>query len=81
MIYEGLVLIFHSDKCFTMNVRSKSKPQSNHIYSMNNKPREGKSELKDLGLLIGNNSKFSHYISEKVNKTDQIMGLMHKSFM
>ena len=55
MIYEGLVLLFHFDKCFTMNVRSKSKPQSNHIYSMNNKPREGKSELKDLGLLIDNN--------------------------
>ena len=58
---------FHPDKCFTMNVRSKSKPQCNHGYSMNNKPLDVKFELKNQGVLIDDNLKFSHHISEKVN--------------
>ena len=75
------LLFFHPDKCFTMNVRSKSKPQCDHIYSMNNKPLEVKSELKYPVVLIDDNLKFSHHISEKVNKANQIIGLICRSFM
>ena len=71
---------FRPAKCFTMIVRSKSKPQCNHIYSMNNKPLEVKLELKVLRVLIDDNLRFSHHISEKVNKANQIMGLMRRSF-
>ena len=47
---------------------------------MNNKPPEVKSELKDLGVLIDDNLKFSHHISEKVNNVNQITGLICRSF-
>ena len=50
-----------------MNVRSKSKPQYNHGYSVNNKPLDVKFELKNQGVLIDDNLKFSYHISEKVN--------------
>ena len=61
-----------------MNVRSKSKSQCNHICSINNKPLQIKSELKDLGVLT-DNLKFSHHISVKVHKANQIMGLICRS--
>ena len=75
------LLFFHPDKCFTMNIRSKSKPKCNHIYSMNNKPLDVKSEHKDLGVITDDNLKFSYHISEKVNKANQIMVLIRRSFM
>ena len=74
------LLFFHPDKYFTMNVRSKSKPQCSHIYSISSKTLEVNSELKDLSVLIDDNLKFSHHILEKVNKANQIMGLIRRSF-
>ena len=74
------LLFFHPDKYFTMNVRSKSKPQCSHIYSISSKTLEVNSELKDLSVLIDDNLKFSHNILEKVNKANQIMGLIRRSF-
>ena len=70
------LLFFHPDKCFTMNIRSKLKPQCNHIYSLSNKFLEVKSELKDLGVLINHNLQFSYHISGKVDRANQIMGLI-----
>ena len=47
---------------------------------MNNKPLEVKLELKVLRVLIDDNLRFSHHISERANKANQIMGLMRRSF-
>ena len=35
-----------------------------------------KSELKDLGVLINHNLQFSYHISGKVDKANQVMGLI-----
>ena len=43
---------------------------------MNNKPLEVKSEIDNIGVLIDDKLRFSHHISEKVNKANQIMGLI-----
>lgn len=55
-------LFLHPDKCFPMNVRSKSKRQCNHIYSMKNKTLKVKSELKDSGVLTDENLNFIQLI-------------------
>ena len=48
---------------------------------MNNRILENKSELKDLGTLIDEHLKFSNHIAEKVNKANQIMGLIQRTFV
>ena len=48
---------------------------------MNNRILENKSELKDLGILIDEHLKFSNHIAEKVNKANQIMGLIRRTFV
>ena len=48
---------------------------------MNNRILENKSELKDLGILIDEHLKFSNHIAEKVNKANQIMGLICRTFV
>ena len=50
-------------------------------YTMNNRILENKSELKDLGILIDEHLKFSNHIAEKVNKANQIMGLIRRTFV
>ena len=48
---------------------------------MNNRILEYKSELKDLDILIDEHLKFSNHIAEKVNKANQIMGLIRRTFV
>ena len=62
-----------------MNVTSKSK-QCNHTHSMNNKPLKLKSELNDISIVIDDNLNFFHHFLEKVNKTNQLMGLLRRAF-
>ena len=50
-------------------------------YTMNNRILENKSELKDLGVLIDEHLKFSNHIAEKINKANQIMGLIRRTFV
>ena len=75
------LLLFHPNKCFTMHISSKLNETITHAYTMNNRILENKSELKDLGILIDEHLKFSNHIAEKVNKANQIMGLIRRTFV
>ena len=37
--------------------------------------------MKDLSILIDEHLRFSNHIAEKVNKVNQIMGLIHRTFV
>ena len=65
------LLRFHPNKCYSINVRSKSKQHCHYNYKMNNKDVENKSEIKDLGITVDENLRFSDHITDKVNKANQ----------
>ena len=50
-------------------------------YKMNDNTLERELELKDLGVIVDNHLTFSNCIAEKVNKADQIMGLIQRTFV
>ena len=77
------LLLLHPKKCFTMHVDSKSTGSiiNQASYKMNDNILEIKLELKDLGLIVDNNLTFSKHILEKVNKANQIMGLIRRTFV
>ena len=76
------LLLFHPKKCFTMHVDSKCTSSINQAtYKMNDNILESKLELKDLGVIVENHLTFSKHIAEKVNKANQIMGLIRRTFV
>ena len=75
------VLLFHRNKCFTMHISLKLNEAITHACTMNNRILGNKSELKDLGILIDEHLKFSNHIAEKVDKANQIMGLIRRTFV
>ena len=65
-----------------MYVDSKSTVSINQAtYKMNDNILENKLELKDLGVIVDNHLFFSNHIAEKVNKTNQIMELIRRTFV
>ena len=48
---------------------------------MNNKDLESKSEIKSLGIMVDENLRFSNHIIDKVNKANQIMGIIRSSMV
>ena len=50
-------------------------------YKMNDNILENKLELKDLGVIVHNHLTFSSHIAEKVNKANQIMRLIWRTFV
>ena len=48
---------------------------------MNNNILESKLESKDLGVIVDNHLTYSNHIAEKVNKANQIMGLIRRTFV
>ena len=70
------LLLFHPKKCFTMCFTI-----IQATYKMNNNILEGKLELKELGVIADNHLTFSNHIAEKVNKANQIMGLIRRNFV
>ena len=76
------LLLFHPRKCFTMYIDSKSTDSIiKATYKMNDNILERKLELKDLGVIIDSHLTFSNHIAEKVNKANQIMGLIRRTFV
>ena len=75
------LLRFHPDKCYSINIRSKSKQYCYHNYKMNYKDLENKSKIKDLGIIVDENLRFSNHIINKVNKADQIMGVIRRTMV
>ena len=67
---------------FYHNVDSKSTGSINRAtYKMNDDILESKLELKDLGVIVDNHLTFSNHIAAKVNKANQIMGLIRRTFV
>ena len=52
-----------------------------HAYTIKNRIFGNKSRLKDLGILIDEHLRLSNSITEKVNKSNQIMGLIRRTFV
>ena len=76
------LLLFHPKKCFTMHINSKSTGSIiQATYKMNDNILESKLELKDLGVIVDNHLTFINHIPEKVNKANQIMGLIWRTFV
>ena len=76
------LLLFHPKKCFTMHIDTKSTGSIiQATYKMNDNTLERELELKDLGVIVDNHLTFSNCIAEKVNKADQIMGLIQRTFV
>ena len=48
---------------------------------MNNNDLEKKSEIKDLGIMVDKNLRFSNHIIDKVNKVNQIMGIIIRTMV
>ena len=77
-----LLLLFHPRKCFTMYIDCKSTDSIiQATYKMNDNILESKLELKDLGVIVDSHLIFSNHIAEKVNKANQIMGLIRRTFV
>ena len=76
------LLRFHPDKCYySINIRNKSKQHCHHNYKMNNKDLENKTVIKDLGIIVDENLRFSNHIIDKVNKANQIMGIIRRTMV
>ena len=75
------LLRFHPDKCYSINIRSKSKQYCHHNNKMNNKDLENKPEIKGLGIIVDKNLRFSNHIIDKVNKATQIMGIIRRTMV
>ena len=60
-----------------MHLDTKSTGSINQAtFKMNNKILENKLELEDLGVIVDNHLTFSNHTAEKVNKANQIIGLI-----
>ena len=75
------LLRFPQEKCYSINICSKSKQHCHYNYKMNNKDLESKSEIKSLGIMVDENLRFSNHIIDKVNKANQIMGIIRSSMV
>ena len=82
------LLKFNPDKCKTLTI-GKSKVENDRRYSMkiNESPNSSQShnlekvkEEKDLGIIIDDRLNFEKHINTKVNKANQIMGLIRRTF-
>ena len=60
-----------------MHLDTKSTGSINQAtFKMNDKILENKLELEDLGVIVDNHLTFSNHTAEKVNKANQIIGLI-----
>ena len=75
------LLHFHPGKCYSINIRSKSKQYCHYNYKMNDKDLKNKSEIKDLGIIVDENLRFSNHMIDKVNKANQIMGIIRRTMV
>ena len=75
------MLTFHltgspEDKCVSMHIGNKTNPTQ---YTMNGIELKLKQDEKDLGVIIDSQLNFEKHISTKVNKANQIMGLIRRT--
>ena len=79
------LLKFHPDKCKVMRIRNKRKAVDTHSYTM--KTYEGSETTleivdseKDIGVNVDSHLTFEKHISIQVNKANQMVGLIRRSF-
>ncbi len=72
------LLKFHPDKCKHIRIgkRSKTTPE----YSLQGRSLETIHEEKDIGVMIDDNLEFEKHICEKVQKANQMFGLIRRTF-
>ena len=55
------LLRFHPNKCYSINICSKSKQHCHRSCKSNDKDLKSKSEIKDLGIIVHENFRFSNH--------------------
>ena len=75
---EGSLLKFHPEKTAAMRI-TRSSDLEPPQYTMNNKPLALSDEEKDLGVIIDSKLTFEKHIQAKINKANQIMGLIRRT--
>ena len=72
-------LEFHHDKCVKMSINNKK--CENRNYKMNDITLRNVKQEKDIGVIVDNQLKFEDYMYEKIKRTNNMMGLIRRSFI
>jgi hypothetical protein len=77
---DNSLLRFHPDKCKSMRISTRK--TSPHTYTMefNNHTLAHSSSEKDIGVIIDDKLCFDEHINGKISKSNQIMGLIRRTF-
>ena len=73
------LLTFHPDKCVNLRISLKKEPGT-HTYTLGNDELKNVDEVKDLGVLVDTKLKFQKQTSVKVNKANQMWGVVKRAF-
>ena len=73
------LLKFHPDKCKHMRI-SRKKRKCETIYTLKGRPLEMIEEEKDIGIIIDSELSFDSHINAKVQKANQMYGIIRRSF-
>lgn len=73
------LLTFHPDKCVNLRISLKKDPGT-HTYFLGNDELKNVDEVKDLGVLVDKKLKFQKHTSVKVNKANQMWGVVKRAF-
>ncbi len=75
------LLQFHPDKCVSMHVGRSPIPEEKYTMGSNNEfPLNWSTAEKDVGVTFEPDMKFEKHIQEKINKANQMMGVIRKTF-
>ncbi len=72
------LLKFHPQKCHHMRLGKKS--NIHNSYNLHGYSLESVQEEKDIGVLIDSDLEFEKHVCDKVNKANQIFGLLRRTF-
>ncbi len=71
-------LPFNTGKCKSLH---SGRTNSRHVYSLNSYNLDQVHQEKDLGVIVDDQLKFHNHASAAVNKSNQILAIVKKSFM
>ena len=75
------LLKFHPDKCVNLRIStSRNNTVEKYKYSLGNHELKDVENVKDLGIIVDSELKFDLHKSTKVNKANQIMGTVRRTF-
>ena len=76
---EKSLLLFHPDKCVSMRV-GKSDVEFGYTMGPNKQFLRTVTHGKDIGVIIDENLNFELHLTSKINKANQIMGLIRRTY-